>query len=129
MEGLPRFLAWSLAAFLDDAVHRLRVGRITRSALADRPEELFERDDQLLLHLDVADRALAIAALQILDLLLVWVEGVVVGKNGIPLHPSRRRRGHAVRVGVHPPHFLLDRLRIVSQEDRVPVALPHLPGP
>ena len=52
-------------------------------------EESFQRLEQLLLHLDVADRALAIALLEILDFLLIRIEDVVIGEDRIALDVAR----------------------------------------
>src|SRR5437867_2670549 len=126
VKGLARLGAGSLAPLLDDAVHALRIGRVSRSALADRAKELLNRDDELLLHLHVADLALSVPALEVLDLGPVWIEDVVVDEDRVPLDSAGVGRMDAVRVRVHRPDLLLDGLGVVGQEDGIPEALSHL---
>src|SRR5579872_1057631 len=54
-------------SFHDDLVHALRLRGELISPLANRREEFFQGIEEFLLHLDVADRSLTIAILQILD--------------------------------------------------------------
>ena len=60
------------------------------AALANRFQERVQRLEQLLLDLDVADSALAVALLQIFDFRLIRIEHVVVGENRIALDRADR---------------------------------------
>ena len=71
VERLARFGAGAAAAVGQDVFEQAGLALVLGAPLADRIEERVERDDQLLLDLDVADRALDVARLEIVDLVEV----------------------------------------------------------
>src|SRR5260370_13305937 len=82
----------ALPRALDDyLVDALWIARVLQAALADRSEKVDERVVQPLLHFDVADRALAIALLQVVDFALIRIENVVACEDRIAfaLPPDR----------------------------------------
>src|SRR5919197_1536873 len=83
--GLLRHGPCARRADLEGLAHHPHPGLVVRAALADRVEERVERGGQLLLDLHVADRAAAIAVLELFNLRAVWIEGVVVHEDRIAL--------------------------------------------
>src|SRR3970040_211064 len=88
-------------ALADDLVDESMAGGGDGAARADRVQEAVEGGGQALLYLDVAHLPLAVAALQVLDLVPVVVEGVVVDEHGVALDVAGVRGVDAGWVGVH----------------------------
>ncbi len=94
--------------------------------LAHRLERRVQRLRQLVLHLDVADLAGAIARLQVVDLGDIRVEHVVIQEDRVALDRARHVGPDPLRIGVHRAHFLLHAVGVLGQQNRVPEALAHL---
>src|SRR3990170_4460602 len=114
------------AALADDLVDEAVAGGEGGAPLPYRVEEAVEGGGEALLDLDVAHFAPPVAALQVLDLVLFVVEGVVVDEHGVALYVAGVGGVDARRVRVHRHHFPLHRPGVVRQEDGVTERFAHL---
>ena len=126
LHRLVRDCPRSLRPFDSDLPDALRLRHDLAAALAHGFQRRVQRARQLLLDLDVADRARPVARLQILDLRRIGIEGVMVHEDRVAFDSARNIGPDPLRIRVHLAHLLHDGLRIVAEIDGVAVTLAHL---
>ncbi len=104
---------------MQDLLDQARLGFVVGAPLADGIEEAVDRPCQPVLDRHVADPALAVQLLQILDLLSIEIEPLVVGEDRVALDSAGNVRAYSLRVCVHPAHLAVDRGRVVGEVDDV----------
>ena len=127
LHRLARHHSGALRSFEQNLAQLVGPGEHRGAALSNGRQVRVERVGELRLHLDVAHFAGAIARLEILDLAGVRVEHVVIRKHRIAFDGARNVGSNPLRIRVHLAHFLRHGLGVVSQLNRVAVALAHLP--
>ncbi len=125
-QRLLALLARPQRAVVEQLVDKAGLRLVVGAALAHRVEEVVERLGQLLLDLDVAHLARAVALLEVLHFGHIGVEDVVVGEDRVALDRAGNVRANAGGVGVHAHHPPRDGLGVVAEEDGVVEALAHL---
>jgi len=118
-EGGAGFFAHAHGAVVDDFVGEAGLGFVVGAAFAYGVQECVEGAGEFLFYFHVADRAGAVAGLEVFYFCLVGVEGVVVLEHGIALHGAGYVGAGSVGVGVHGHDALLYGLCVVRQEDGI----------